>query len=127
MTTSAKPRDPREGQRQRGPAPPQRPSWLNWLVVAGLVLSLFLLFFPVGGSSRTQLTYSEFLGRVRTNEVKTATIDANGGVSGKLANGTSYTSQIPTALQDTNLAPLLEQHHVQVTGQGTPGGLLAVL
>jgi cell division protease FtsH len=94
--------------------------------VVGLLLSLFLLFFPVG-SRGTQLTYSQFLDKVRTNEVKTATIDANGGVSGTLTSGASYTSQIPIALQDQNLATLLEEHHVQVTGQGPPGGILAIL
>ena len=127
MTTPAKPRDPGSGQKQRGPAPPPRPSWWNWAVVIGLLLSLFLLFFPVGGSSGTELTYSQFLAKVRTDDVKTAVIDENGAVSGTLAGGQSYTSQIPTALQDQNLATLLDDHHVQVTGTGPPGGLLTLL
>src|ERR1043165_8683023 len=127
MTTPAKPWDPGASQKQRGPAPPPPPAWRNWLVVAGLVLSLFLLFYPFGSSAGTALTYSQFLGKVRANQVSTATIDQNGAVSGTLSNGGNYTSQIPTALQDQNLAPLLEEHHVQVTGTGPPGGLLALV
>ena len=63
MTTPAKPRDPGTGQKQRGPAPPPRPSWWNWAVVIGLLLSLFLLFYPGGRSSGTDLTYSQFLAK----------------------------------------------------------------
>ncbi len=126
MTNPAKPPDPRAGQKQRGPAPPPPPPWRNWLIVVGLVLSLFLLFFPIGARG-TQLTYSQFLAKVRADEVKTATIDANGGVSGTLSSGASYTSQIPTALQDPNVATLLDDHHVQVTGEGPPGGILAII
>src|SRR5438552_11904364 len=117
MTTPAKPRDPRAGQKQRGPAPPQPPSWWNWLIVIGLLLSLFLFFFFPSGTPGSELTYSQFLGKVKANEVTTATIDTNGGVSGTLSSGASYTSQIPIALQDQNLATLLEQHNVQVTGE----------
>src|SRR3954451_21019147 len=126
MTAPAKPREPGSGQKQRGPAPPPRPSWWNWVVVIGLLFSLFLLFFPAS-SSGTELTYSQFLAKVRANEVKAAVIDENGGVSGTLAGGQSYTSQIPTALQDQNLATLLDEHHVQVTGTGPPGEMLTLL
>jgi cell division protease FtsH len=70
------------------------------------------------GTEPTTLTYSQFLDDVRADTVQTATIDANGEVSGQLKDGTEYRSQIPTALQDTTVAPLLEQHDVQVTGQG---------
>ena len=67
------------------------------------------------GTEPTALTYSQFLDDVRADTVQTATIDANGGVSGQLKDGTEYRSQIPIALQDSTL---LEQHDVQVTGQG---------
>ena len=70
------------------------------------------------GTEPTALTYSQFLDDVRADTVQTATIDANGGVSGQLKDGTEYRSQIPIALQDSTVAPLLEQHDVQVTGQG---------
>jgi cell division protease FtsH len=74
------------------------------------------------------LTYSQFLNNVSSGEVKTATIDANGGISGKLTDGKIYTSQIPVPLQDTALAPLLESHNVEVTGKSaTAGGWVTLL
>jgi hypothetical protein len=39
-----------------------------------------------------------------------------GSVSGKLHDGSAYTSQIPTALNDNALSALLLGHKVQVTG-----------
>ncbi len=78
----------------------------------------------MGGAEPTTLAYSQFLDDVRSDKVQTATIDANGGVSGQLMDGTAYRSQIPVALQDNTVAPLLEQHHVQVTGQGPASATL---
>ena len=48
--------------------------------------------------------YSTFLAQVEANKVSTASIDPNGGVTGKLKNGDDYTSQIPLALNDPQLA-----------------------
>ena len=76
------------------------------------------------GTAPTTLAYSQFLDDVRTDKVQTATIDADGGVTGTLTDGTKYSSQIPVALQDTTVAPLLEQHHVQVTGEGPASATL---
>ena len=76
------------------------------------------------GTAPTTLAYSQFLDDVRTDKVQTATIDADGGVTGTLTDGTKYVSQIPVALQDTTLSPLLEQHHVQVTGEGPASATL---
>ena len=50
------------------------------------------------------------------NKVSTATISSTGLVTGKLDNGVAYSSQIPTALSDNALSPLLLKHKVQVTG-----------
>jgi cell division protease FtsH len=61
-------------------------------------------------------SYSGFVSEVTTNKVSTATINSTGQVTGKLNNGVAYTSQIPAALNDNSLSPLLLKHHVQVTG-----------
>jgi cell division protease FtsH len=53
---------------------------------------------------------------VTSNPVSTATIASTGSVTGKLKDGTAYTSRIPTALNDSGLSPLLVAHKVQVTG-----------
>ena len=60
-----------------------------------------------------------------TNKVSTATIGPTGSVSGKLGNGPAYTSQIPIALDDTSLTPLLLEHKVQVTNTNAGSSSLA--
>ena len=118
-TSPARRPDPGHERRTTGPAPPPPPPWRNWLIFLGIALTVVLLLRPsMRGTEPTTLTYSQFLADVRADTVQTATIDANGGVSGLLKDGTQYRSQIPIALQDSTVAPLLEEHDVQVTGQG---------
>jgi len=130
---SGKRPDPSREQRPRGLAPPPPPAWRSWLILAGVAVTLLLLLRPVllGSSTSNQpatLTYSQFLSDVNGGQVKTATIDANGAITGKLTDGKSYKSQIPVPLQDNALAPLLESHNVQVTGQGpSTGGALSII
>ena len=83
-TGSAKPDPPR---RTKPPAPPPPPWWTNWLLLIGLLVTLFLLFRPSGGPAVTTLSYSSFLDRVKTDQVATTVIDANGGVTGDLKSG----------------------------------------
>ncbi|HJT37407.1 MAG TPA: ATP-dependent zinc metalloprotease FtsH, partial [Actinomycetota bacterium] len=89
--------------------------------------TLLLFLVPIGKSTSSQLTYSQFLDKVNANQIKTATIDANGGVSGALTSGQQYTSQIPVALQDPNLAQLLRDHNVDVTGKGSSSNALVTI
>ncbi|MEA2591180.1 MAG: cell division protease FtsH, partial [Actinomycetota bacterium] len=115
--------------RPRGPAPPPPPAWRVWLILAGIALT-FLLLSPrllKPSSPTATLTYSQFLDDVNGGKVKTATIDSNGSLNGKLADGTTYKSQIPVPLQDNNLAPVLESHNVQITGQGPSTGIGSIL
>ena len=127
MTNPARPRDPRAGQKRQGPAPKPPPRWWGLLFYIGLGLTLLLFLVPVGKSTSSQLTYSQFLDKVNANQVKTATIDPNGGVSGALTSGQQYTSQIPVALQDPNLAQLLRDHSVDVTGKGSSSNALVTI
>ena len=127
-TSPAKPPDRGTGPKMRGPAPPAPPAWRNWLLYIGLAATILLFFLPVGKTPSTELTYTQFLNKVNANQVKTASIDANGAVSGTLTDGTAYTSQIPIALQDPGLSALLQEHDVQITGEGPPSmTLLAVI
>jgi cell division protease FtsH len=120
MTEQAKP-GPGRG-RPRPPAPPPPPAWRNWLLVAGLIVSILILFWPsMGQPAALELSYSGFLSRVRNGDVKTALIDANGAVTGTLEDGGSYETQIPTAIEDQRLAQELESNDVQITGEATPG------
>jgi cell division protease FtsH len=117
-TAPAKPPDPRANQKQKGPAPPPPPAWRQWLLYLGVAATILLFFLPIGGTSSTELSYTQFVNDVTASKVKTATIDSNGGVSGTLTDGTVYTTQIPVALQDANLSALLQEHNVQITGEG---------
>ena len=99
------------------PPTPKSPRWPLWLVLGGVVLGTLLVFHPGIGSSTTRdFSYSGFVSEVTANKVSTATISSTGQVTGKLDNGVAYTSQIPTALNDNALSPLLLKHKVQVTG-----------
>jgi cell division protease FtsH len=123
----AKPGAPRDPVRP--PAPPRPPAWRIWLVIAGVILTLSLFARPAmsGGAAapNRNFSFTDFVTQVDANQVKTATVDPNGHVSGSLLNGDRYTSQVPTAIPDTQLATQLQDHKVQVTGT-TGGGVSAV-
>jgi cell division protease FtsH len=90
---------------------------------AGFALAFIalLVFHPGSGGPQAQaLSYTGFVSDVTANKVSTAAITSAGAVSGKLHDGSSYTSQIPIALNDSSLPALLLGHKVQVTGT-TPG------
>jgi cell division protease FtsH len=88
-----------------------------------VVLTALLLFLPAMSSGKTvqSLSYTDFINKVTANQVQSATINASGHVSGKLTGGDSYTSQVPTAITDIQLAPLLQEHKVQVKGSSSSG------
>ena len=56
--------------------------------------------------------------RGRAGDVRTASVNPSGAITGTLKGGDDYTSQIPTAITDTQLAPTLKAHDVDVTGVG---------
>ncbi|HEX9353580.1 MAG TPA: ATP-dependent metallopeptidase FtsH/Yme1/Tma family protein, partial [Streptosporangiaceae bacterium] len=97
-------------------------------MLGGLVLGSLLLLHPGFKSSTTRdFSYSGFVSEVTANKVSTATISSTGLVTGKLDNGVAYSSQIPTALSDNALSPLLLKHKVQVTGTSSGGSSVASL
>jgi cell division protease FtsH len=122
-TASAKPGPPSD--RRPAPAPPPPPAWRHWLWVAGLALTVGLFIFSGvhGTSTPKELSFTAFQNDVTSGAVKTATVGTTGHVSGKLASGSSYTSQIPVALQDNALNGLLKSHNVVVTGSPPSSGL----
>jgi cell division protease FtsH len=126
MTEHAK-SDPSTGRR-RPAAPPPPPAWRNWLLVVGLIVSVLILFWPQREPSVSELSYTEFLSRVKSGEIATAVIDPGGAVSGTFENGGDYATQIPIALQDPDLAKELQASGVEITGEGEPGAsILSVI
>ncbi|WP_298799616.1 ATP-dependent zinc metalloprotease FtsH [Pseudonocardia sp. 73-21] len=84
------------------------PIWLLGLVALYAVPALLT-------PSAQVLGYSDFVAQVTADKVATATISGTGAVSGTLVGGATYTSQVPTALADPGLAPLLAAHRVAVS------------
>src|SRR5207244_12010853 len=109
---------------RRPTVPPPPPTWRNWLLVAGLVLSMLILFWPHSAPTVSELSYTDFLSRVRSDAVSTATIDPSGAVTGSLKGGGDYATQIPTAVQDTGLSKELQDHNVEIIGKAAPGTTL---
>jgi cell division protease FtsH len=110
------------------PAPPKPPSWRGWLVPVGLLITALLLFAPAMSSSQpTSIDYSDLLGRVNAGKVASVSINDKGAIDGKLKDGTSFTSQIPTALNSATLATRLEAKGVAVKGTRTGSSWLSIL
>jgi cell division protease FtsH len=98
------------------------------VLYVGLLLTLFLLFYPeMTGSQTKSFSYSAFLNQVVRNKVSTASVNPSGAITGDLRNGHDYSSQIPTAISDNQLAPTLRAHHVNVIGVGAGSTLVADL
>jgi cell division protease FtsH len=124
-TTSAGPGPSKN--RAPSSAPPPPPRWRIWLLPVGLAISALLLFHPTTGASPRVFTYTTFVNEVTTNKVTTATISSTGSVTGTLHGGATYTSQIPVALDNDTLSPLLLAHKVQVTGTNPSTSVLDLL
>jgi cell division protease FtsH len=114
------PRRPSLRPKAKGDASPRRDLW-TWLVLWLLVAGGIVYLSTLGGGGEDEavdLTYSEFLTRVDAGEVSTAKIGIDGEVSGDLANGETYESQVPLALVGEELALRLEAADVEIIGSG---------
>jgi cell division protease FtsH len=95
------------------------------VLALGLLIALALFVRPSAPKART-FTYSAFRQAVQVDRVATAAIDVDGRVSGNLKRGGRYVSQVPVALRDDQLAPLLEQHGVEIRGVGPHTSVVSV-
>ena len=126
LTGAAKPGGPND--RPPAPAGPPPPRWRMWLLPAGIFITLLLFLIPHMSSTTTKsFTYSKFLSEVTSGDVRTASVNPGGAITGTLKGGDDYTTQIPTAISDTQLAPTLKAHNVDVTGVGQGSALLTDL
>ena len=120
--------NPKQKQKQKPiqtPTPPPPSARWRWMVPAAIAIAFIalLVYHPGSGGTPTQaLSYTSFVTDVTANKVSTAAITSAGAVSGKLHDGSAYTSQIPVALDDTALPALLLGHKVQVTGTSPSSG-----
>src|SRR5580700_3515612 len=126
LTGAANPGSPND----RGPAPagPPPPRWRMWLLPAGILITLLLFLAPhMSGTTTKNFTYSKFVSKVTSGDVRTASVNPGGAITGTLKGGDDYTSQIPTAIVDDQLAPTLKAHNIDVTGVGQGSALLTDL
>ncbi len=112
--------------RSAAPAPPPPPRWRNWLLVAGLLLTVALFLLPAGPKVQ-EIGYSQLKSDIAAGQVSSVAIGPDGSISGKLSNGTSFSSSYPVGLQDPQFTDLLEQHNVQVTAQPAQTSISSVL
>src|SRR3954464_10394930 len=78
-------------------------------------------------SKPVSLTYTAWKTKVDANQVKTATINDKGGVSGELTDKKKYTSRIPTAIPANTLLDDLTSHQVTVKATTTGTSILSII
>ncbi|MER6100224.1 ATP-dependent zinc metalloprotease FtsH [Streptomyces sp. NPDC001728] len=129
LSRSAKSGAPPEPPKPSDPSP--KPSWTRWLLpLATLVLLLVVLLRVPSSPQGAKLSYSNFLGKVSTGQVKTVDINDKGAVSGTLKDGGKFTTRIPTALDNSRLEQQLQSGKVEITASrsgGSPWATLLVL
>src|ERR1700674_2498258 len=126
LTGAAKPGPPND--RPAPPPPPPPPGWRMWLLPAGVLITVLLLSLSHMSNTTTKsFSSSNFLSGATSAQVPTASVNPSGAITGRLKGGDDYTSQIPTAITDNQLAPVLKAHHVDVTGVGQGSALLTNL
>jgi cell division protease FtsH len=76
-------------------------------------LALWLVL-PTVHTNQVTLSYSQFLSKVSSQQVKTVTLGANGEASGTLKNGTTYNTVIP-AQAGQALLDDLQKENVEIT------------
>ncbi len=99
---------PNAGGNQQNPngGPDQSWRWI-WTVLIVAVLAVLIVPSLLPHSSSTSIVYSQYLGKANQHQVSTATIDnATGVITGKLTNGTFYTSQGPNPYSQTDVNTL---------------------
>jgi cell division protease FtsH len=126
-TTPAKSGPPR-GQPPK-PAPPPPPAWRNWLLVAGVVLTAFLLIFQPMSRAETQtLNYQPQLkDAINQGRVKSVSIADDGTITGTLTDGKNFRSRFLPDAQGQELTRLLTSKNVQVEATGPTTSVSSIL
>jgi cell division protease FtsH len=99
------------------------------LPIGGIAVVFVLLALSQPGAPTTTLSYTRFLAEVDDNGVRAVTIDQAGHVTGDLATGHRFATNIPVALDDHTLAARLAAHRVQVSAAtaASSSSLLSIL
>jgi cell division protease FtsH len=95
--------------------------------VAGVLVTLGLFLLPAPGHSVDKLNYSQLKSDIAAGQVSSIDLGPDGNITGKLTNGTSFTSTYPVGVQDPQLFQLLDSHSVQVSTQPAKTSITSVL
>ena len=110
MTATAKSGPPKD--RPTAPAPPPPPGWRRYLIPIGVVLTLGLLFIPIGGSSSKAVDYGTLTQQVSQKKVESLKLAADGSITGtyraSFDKGANFTSHYPTGLNGADNAFLTQ-------------------
>jgi cell division protease FtsH len=108
---------PPPGDKPAPTAPPPPPAWRHWLwpVALGIAVVLWILL-PAVHTNSVNLTYTQFLSDVSANKVKTVTLGSDGGASGELADGKTYSTVIPRQAGQ-ELLSTLQSENVAITAE----------
>ncbi len=118
MSKQATPPPP--GDRPAPSAPPPPPAWRHWLWPGALLITLVLwLLLPTLHTNQVDLTYTQFLSRVSSHQVKTVTLSSSGPATGTLSDGKTYSTVVPSQA-GSQLLDELQNNKVEITAT-TPG------
>ena len=99
-------------------------------MLVGLGLSAWLIVGGIGAqrSASQTISFSQVLKKVDARQVQAVTVDPNGKLTGSLRDGTSFTSQVPTALGQNDLYRRFEAGgaRIDATGPGSSWGTVLV-
>ena len=84
---------------------------LVWIVIAVVIMSVFNNFIPQKESS-TNLSYSEFINQVKSSQIRSVVIEADGKtISGTYNNGTTF---VTYGLNDPKLVDDLLSNNIEI-------------
>jgi cell division protease FtsH len=99
-----------------------------YMLVVAALLAVFIVPSLIHKPTSNSLTYNSFLSELGNKQVKTATVDQTTGViTGDLTNGSTYTSNGPTPVTDTEIAALKPLGSDAKFVQSTSNPLLGIL
>ncbi|HZE34145.1 MAG TPA: ATP-dependent metallopeptidase FtsH/Yme1/Tma family protein [Actinoallomurus sp.] len=99
------------------------PKWWLWLLPMSIVVMLIAVpLMTTEGQDTRSLTYSDFVAKVSAGQVRAVTVDDHGGVRGTLSDGKSFTSRLPTVLNNSVITQQLQARGVKITARrsGSP-------
>lgn len=79
-----------------------------WLVIAVVLMSVFQSFSP-NKANESQMDYTRFITDVRQGQIRDASVDRNGVITGEKRSGESYTTTIPGGYDRDLINDLVKQ------------------